>query len=115
MSKLIKFQLFMFSLLFIIAGSVGYWFQNGTLENVHINVIDKQRVTTGSTSKYMIFTDNESFESTDSFFHSKYNSSDIYGQLNIKCSYEVRIYGWRMPFFSIYRNIIGINKEGPCS
>ena len=104
----------MFSLFFIVVGSSGYWYQVSTLEKMHITIEDKQRITTGSKSKYMIFTSSETFEDTDSFFHSKYNSTDIYSDLKIGCSYEVSAYGKRIPFFSTYRNIVEIIKADTC-
>ena len=115
MNKLLKFQLIMFTLFFMTVGSIAYLYQNATVENIRITVSDKQRVTIDSESKYMVFTAKESFEDTDSFFHSKYNSSDIYSHFTKGCSYEVSVYGWRIPFLSVYRNIISINKEVSCS
>ncbi len=115
MNKLITFQLFMFSLLFAIIGSVGYWYQISTMETVTINVEDKQRITEGSKSKYIIFAKEETFEDTDSFFHSKFDSADLYGKLTAGCQYEVQVYGIRSPFFGSYRNIIHILEQGACS
>jgi len=114
MNKLITFQLFMFSLLFIIIFTLGYIYQVSTVETAHIKVIDKQRVITGSTSKYIVFGDKESFENTDSMFHRKHDSSDVQSHFHLGCAYEVLVYGKRVPFFSIYRNIIKITKEEPC-
>ena len=105
----------MFTLFFSIAGSLGYWYQVGTLETVHITIDDKQRVTTGSESKYMVFTAQESFEDTDSFFHTKYNSSDLFGHLKVGCTYDISVYGKRIPFFNTYRNIVDILREESCS
>ena len=105
----------MFSLLFTFIFTVGYLYQKTTVEQVHITVLDKQRITTGSVSKYIIFGDNESFENTDSLFHVKHNSSDIYSHFHKGCSYELSVYGKRIPFLSMYRNIIEIIKEEPCS
>ena len=115
MNKLITFQLFMFSLLFAIIFSIGYVYQVTTVDKVHITVTDKQRVTDDSGSRYIIFTPTESFENTDSLFHAKHNSSDIYAHFHKGCSYDVLVYGKRIPFFSMYRNIIEIIKEEPCS
>jgi len=105
----------MFTLFFSIAGSLGYLYQVSTLETVHITVKDKQRVTTDSKSKYMVFTTQETFEDTDSFYHSKHNSSDVFSDLKIRCSYHINVYGKRIPFFNTYRNIVEIVKEEPCS
>jgi len=114
MQSLIKFQIFMFTLLFIIIGSIGYWYQISTLEKVQVMIKDKQRITTGSKSKYIVFTTKETYEDTDSFYHQKYNSSDIFSNLKIGCSYEVNVYGKRIPFFSMHRNIVEILKEDTC-
>jgi len=104
----------MFSIFFIITGSIGYWYQISTIQEVQITIEHKQRVATGSQSKYMIFTDTESFEDTDSFFHTKYNSSDLFNHLKIGCSYTLKVYGKRVPFFSMHRNIVEILKADPC-
>lgn len=115
MTSLVRFQIFMFTLFFIIAGSLGYWYQIGTAQTINIKVSDKQRITSGSQSTYMVFTTQESFEDTDSFYHSKYNSTALFSALKVGCSYDIVVYGKRMPFFSTYRNIVEIVKEEPCS
>ncbi len=115
MGKLITFQILMFSLLFIVIFSIGYAYQKTTVKKLHITVMDKQRIEIGATSKYIIFTDTESFENTDSLFHAKHDSSDIYSHFHKGCSYKISVYGKRIPFFSTYRNIIEILKEDPCS
>ena len=114
MQSLIKFQFIMFTLFFIIIGSIGYWYQIGTLEKVRITIDDKQRVTTGLKSVYMIFTATESFEDTDSFYHTKYDSTDLFNPLKVGCTYEVNVYGIRMPFFSTFRNVVEVLKEDTC-
>jgi len=115
MGKLITFQIFMFTLLFSFIFSVGYFYQNKTVQTIEVTVTDKQRITNGSDSKYIVFTDKETFENTDAFFHQKYDSSDVYSRLKVDCSYNMDVYGWRVPFISLYRNIIKINKEESCS
>ena len=59
---------------------------------------------------YLVFTEKETFKNVDSFWHWKFNSSDIQGKMK---KYEgkkikVRVYGWRIPFYSSYRNIIEV-------
>lgn len=41
----------------------------------------------------------------------KFDSSDVYGELEIGNSYEVRVVGWRIPLLSWYRNIIDVENE----
>jgi hypothetical protein len=40
----------------------------------------------------------------------KFNSSDLYKDLQIDSTYSVRVVGKRIPFLSMYRNIIEIKK-----
>ena len=94
------------------------------LENVNeqtytVRVVDKLRVTYGHvwlTHKYLIFTidDNDVvrvFENTDSTPRGKYNSSDYYARIRVGDTYTFKTVGFRLPFFSIYKNIIGIEQE----
>ena len=78
-------------------------------ESLDVFTINKtERVTDkdGKTSRYLVFTDKGVFENTDSLFYLKYHSSDIYNQLASGKKYECKTVGWRVPFFSSYRNII---------
>lgn len=83
-------------------------------ETVDIVVVDKDRITTGSgdsmSSKYLIFTEAETFENTDSLTRWKFNSSDIQGQLRVGEAYQVEVYGYRIPFLSQYRNIVEVES-----
>jgi len=90
------------------------WIHFGTMETVSGYIIqDKERITTGSDksieSKYLIFTDRETFENTDSTLSLKFNSSDIYGAIPIGGTCDFKVTGIRIPFFSSYRNIITAN------
>ncbi len=69
--------------------------------------------------KYLVFTKLQDssvrvFENTDSFLEGKWDSSDIQAQIEPGKKYEFRTYGWRIPFFSFYENILSareISKE----
>ena len=82
----------------------------GTKDTVTFTITEKERVTTGSgkstSSKYLIFTDRETFENTDSIFLGKFDSSDVYGRLKVGQKYEATVVGWRIGFLSLYRNIV---------
>lgn len=88
----------------------------GTAEEITITVTDKERIVEASgsgedasvSSKYLVFTDKETFENTDAMFLGKFNSSDIQGRLRKDSTYTVVVYGWRWPMFSTYRNIVEI-------
>ena len=101
------------ALIGVIVYSVAYY---SSVESVIIKVTDKERITEstgdegGVTSKYLVFTETETFENTDAFIFGKWNSSDIQGRLRKDSTYTVKVVGWRIPFFSSYRNIIEIIK-----
>lgn len=82
-----------------------------------ITVTDKDRIATGSgedrESKYLVFGELENgktkvFENTDSFIEFKFNSSDYQGKLKTGQTYEIKTYGWRIPIFSQYENIVDV-------
>jgi hypothetical protein len=50
----------------------------------------------------------EIFENEDSFSFWKFNSGNLLMELKAGNSYQVLVAGWRVPFFSVYRNIITI-------
>ena len=81
-----------------------------TIDNVLIKdkqitaATDKKTGLVGST--YMIYTDNGVFRNDDSFWHLKYNSSDVYGLLDKGKYYDIKVYGWRIPILSMYPNIV---------
>lgn len=87
--------------------------QYGTKETVTVTVTGKERVTSNDgngniTSKYLIFTESETFENTDALFAGKFNSSDFYGKIRENQTCDFTVIGWRVPFLSMYRNIIGM-------
>ena len=82
----------------------------GTKETMTCNVKNKERVFTKDRSKYIIFCENEVLEDTDTLWYLKFNSSDVYNDLDIGKEYKLDVYGWRIPVLSAYRNIIRINR-----
>lgn len=69
-------------------------------------VLDKERVIKNQESYYLIYTDNETFTIKDSLIKYRFRSSDLYGQIEERQTYEFTVYGWRNGFFSSYRNIL---------
>jgi len=59
-------------------------------------------------SKYLVFTDDEVFEITDSFLYLQFASSSLYGKIRVGESHVVRVAGWRLPVASSYRNIVEV-------
>jgi hypothetical protein len=85
----------------------------GTDEYVTFTVVEKERVAESDSARYLIFTDGEVFENTDSLWYWKWRSSDIYGNIKEGKTYNAHVYGWRVPFFSWYRNIIKMEEVSP--
>jgi hypothetical protein len=92
------------------AGGAAIHYQTVEPETQRVVVTDKERQVTsdgegGTDSKYIVFTNKEVFENTDSLLRGKFNSSDVQGSLHVGCTYDVTAYGFRNHFFSVYRNI----------
>lgn len=83
-----------------------------SVETTTITVEEKERITTGSgesiSSKFIIYTNGEVMENTDSWLFMKFASADLQNELKVGESYTVKVVGWRVPFLSWYRNIIAI-------
>jgi hypothetical protein len=84
-----------------------------------VTVTDKERIVEGSgentSSKYLVFCDDENgeslvFENTDELLRGKFNSSNIQGKLKEGNTYEITVVGYRVPFLSMYQNIIEVKE-----
>ena len=101
------------AIIIIIASIIGgISIYNNTSEYT-ITITDKERIYSDGDSKYLIFGEDANgtslvFENTDSFFHGKWNSSNIQGQLKEGNTYTIKVYGYRIPMLSMYENIIEI-------
>ncbi len=85
----------------------------GTAEELTVKVNRTERITDqdGKGSRYLIFTEKETFENTDSFWYFKFNSSDLYGRIETGKEYKILVSGIRIKFLSWYRNVIVINPK----
>lgn len=92
----------------ILLAVIGVILPNFFSEVVTFTVTDKERITEDDSSKYLIFTDIETFENTDTVFYWKFNSSDIYGKIKEGNTYTAKVVGFRLPAVSMYRNIVEI-------
>ena len=92
------------------AGGMAVHYQTAEPTTERVTVVDKERQVSGNVedgieSKYIVFTDREVFENTDSMIRGKMNSSDVQAKLHVGCTYDVTAYGFRSNWLSIYRNI----------
>lgn len=64
-----------------------------------------------SISKYLVVdTENNTYQITDLLFKGKFNSTDLYNQLEINKKYKIETTGNRIHYFSIYPNINKIKE-----
>lgn len=109
----IIFPIIIFIVVFMVIYNVVY-FTSAIDTTITVTKTDRIVESSGSgkdltvTSKYLVYTTDETFENTDAIFFGKYNSSDFQGKLLPNKTYKVKVIGWRLPFFSTYRNIVKI-------
>ena len=100
----------------IILGIVGVAIYFGTVEyqneeTIEITVKDKYIKRSGKTDLYLIASEEgETYKISDLFFKSKFNSTDLYNQLEIGKKYKVEVTGIRNQFLSMYKNINKIEE-----
>lgn len=99
-----------FVALFVLIFGVSFYGTFFTDERVNVVIDGKERITVSNgdrtESKYLIFTDKEVFENTDTLLRGKFNSSDFYGKIKVGQTCNFLVSGWRVPFLSMYRNIL---------
>ena len=86
----------------------GVVFPLTTQERVEFVLVGKERVGDSDSSKYLLFTESETFENSDIMILGKFESSDIYGQLEDGKTYRATVCGYRIGFLSMYRNVVSI-------
>lgn len=100
-----------------VAANVAYNY--GTEREVCFTVTDRERIVETDSdgqisSKYLVFTDEGTFENTDSLLRGKFRSSDHQGFLQEGQSYNATVYGWRIGVFSSYPNIVDAQPVASC-
>lgn len=74
--------------------------------DVTVKVEDKLTKRDGDSDRYLIYTDKGVFQNTDSLLALKYRSSDMYHELKVGKVYDCRTEGFRIPLFSMYKNLL---------
>lgn len=80
-----------------------------------VTVTDKERVNDGDSSYYLVFTEDKNgnvfvFQNEDNLLRGKFDSSNIQGELEIGSTYDIVVVGYRVPFLSMYQNIIEVGS-----
>src|SRR6056297_850388 len=78
-------------------------------EETQITVVEKITKYHGGDEKYLVSTESgEIFEIADTIAFLRFDSSNVYFSLEEGQTYTCKVAGWRIPFLSMYRNIIEV-------
>lgn len=93
--------------------SLPFLYVYATQQNRKITVKKVERIITpyGEKSKYLIYAEDGVYENTDNILRMKFNSADVYSQLQNGKTYMCDTYGWRVPLLSIYPNIVKCEEK----
>lgn len=88
-----------------------------SVENINIKVNKTFDKNLAGTDKYLIGAikddgKGEQFENIDDYMFLKFNSSDIFAELEVGKTYNVKVQGIRIGILNKYRNIVSIKSTG---
>ena len=84
----------------------GYWKEETKKECVKSKWV---KSVSNSEQKYLVgMKSGEVYQITDSFFKLRFDSSNLYNEIEEGQCYEINHFGWRIPFFSVYKVIYKI-------
>lgn len=83
-----------------------YWTQGSKIVRVTGVTSKRMKVNNRVADTYLVFTTDETYMNIDSPAYLKFNSSDIQGKLVMSGCFKIKYYGFRIPIFSMYKNII---------
>lgn len=92
----------------LMAYPVSYAFTSGSET---ITVKEKWVKYQGETAKYLVSSyDGQVFEITDSWIRWRFDSSNLYADIEEEHCYDISYQGWRFAMFSDYKNILEIES-----
>ncbi len=102
-----KFKLLTVLIFVIILSLIIFAFFSETIKGeVVATVTGKDRIVKEESSFWIILTDQEPLMNRDSLVNMKFNSSDFQGLIHQGTKYRFIVTGFRIPYLSVYRNII---------
>ena len=103
-----KYKITFFIIWLVVLFIYGIFYKNS--QEVVSGTIESTVVDRGNT--YFVFQledgTKQIFQNEDTIWFLKFNSGNLLMELKAGNSYQVLVAGWRIPFFSMYRNIIKI-------
>lgn len=117
MKKILFVGIIALIILMIFGAGYTNWSYSFNDHDVVVTVTDKDRIVDFDTneSKYLIMGEDENgnpvvFENTDNFIRGKFNSSNFQAGISIGKTYRLTVVGERIPYFSMYENIINYEE-----
>ena len=111
-----KFAFALFAFMFLVI-ALSIIISYASVAQIDVVIKEKWIKASGSDSQKYFFSVSdgngalEVLENTDSIYFLKFNSSDVYANLQPGDRINARVFGWRIPFMSWYRDIISYEKN----
>ena len=105
-----KFYAVIAALVILFYMTLPYWSYKESTVNITGYAVKQYQHGDTLVSKYIVLTDHGAFENTDTWYYFKFNSSDLQAAMSQPGQYKIGYYGFRVPFFSGYQNIISATK-----
>jgi len=95
------------ALLVLLIAAIPLYHSYKQSETVQVTVCGKEAVPTGQSGhEYRVYTSDGTFKVTDHVINGRrFDSADTYGRIQPNKVYDLKVYGWRIPFFSQFKNI----------
>lgn len=105
----------------IIASLIGFWIYHVSFSTEHHETFTVTRLDDqagGSSHKYLVFGrlpngTAKVYEDTDAPLHGKFNSSDLFAQLQVGKTYDCDLNGYRSHLGSSYQNLLSCTQVQP--
>lgn len=103
------------AIVFVVGGVIISIATNYNEQTYVATVTDKDVKNYDKSSKYLVFTKTEEgetrvFSVEDSLLRFRWNSSDVYGEIEVGKTYRFTVVGFRIEILSMYENIIDFEE-----
>lgn len=104
-----------FAIVTVVGGVIFSIAANCNEQTYVTTVTDKDVKNYNNSSKYLVFTKTDEgetrvFSVEDSLLRFRWNSSDVYGKIEVGKTYQFTTVGFRFEIFSMYENIIDVQE-----
>lgn len=107
-----RFFVIIYVIILVFVFAAGLWHPIEKVSDIRVETVE---VTDKMVKNdvYLIYSKENTYEITDSLLRLRFNSSDLYGKIEVGKTYQMTIGGKRRPFLSWYPNIYeAIEVEG---